>query len=72
VRFSNVVGHFSTWAVALVTPASNRPPVVTASDASGNEGAAIAIHGTAADPDGDPSITTWTHAPSAGVDPGAS
>jgi hypothetical protein len=49
----------------------NGPPVVTVDDASGAEGAAVAIHGTAVDPDGDPVTHTWTVTPDAGVDAGA-
>jgi FtsP/CotA-like multicopper oxidase with cupredoxin domain len=48
----------------------NGPPVVTVDDASGAEGAAIAIHGTATDPDGDPVTHTWTVAPAGPVDAG--
>jgi FtsP/CotA-like multicopper oxidase with cupredoxin domain len=49
----------------------NGPPVVTADDASGEEGAAIAIHGTAVDPDGDPVTHSWSYVAGAGVDAGA-
>jgi PKD domain len=49
----------------------DKPPVVTVADASGNEGAAIPITGTATDPDGDPLTTNWTVTPGGGVDPGA-
>jgi hypothetical protein len=49
----------------------NGPPVVTAADAAGDEGAAIAIHGTAVDPDGDPVTTMWSYVPGVGVDVGA-
>lgn len=49
----------------------DQPPTVTAANASGNEGAAIPISGTATDPDGDPLTTSWSFAPLAGVDPGA-
>ena len=49
----------------------DQPPTVTAANASGNEGAAIPISGTAVDPDGDPLTTTWTVAPASGVDAGA-
>jgi hypothetical protein len=48
----------------------NGPPVVTVDDASGAEGAAIAIHGTAIDPDGDPVTHTWTVTPAGPVDAG--
>jgi hypothetical protein len=50
----------------------DRPPVVTAANSSGNEGAAIPIAGMATDPDGDPLTTSWSVAPGVGVDPGAS
>jgi FtsP/CotA-like multicopper oxidase with cupredoxin domain len=48
----------------------NGPPVVTVDDASGAEGAAIAIHGTVTDPDGDPVTHTWTLTPAGPVDAG--
>jgi len=50
----------------------NGPPVVTVDDASGAEGAAVPIHGTVVDPDGDPVTHTWTVTPNAGVDLGTS
>jgi hypothetical protein len=56
---------------ARVRIVDNLPPTVTASNASGNEGSAVAISGTATDPNGDPLTTTWTYAPNGGVDPGA-
>ena len=46
-------------------------PKVTVDDAAGNEGAAIPVHATATDLDGDPLTTAWSYAPGAGVDPGA-
>ena len=49
----------------------NQPPVVTVANASGNEGSAIAVHGTAVDPEGDPLTQTWSYAPVSGVDAGA-
>ena len=49
----------------------NGPPVVTVDDAAGDEGAAISIHGTVVDPDGDPVTHTWSYAAGAGVDAGA-
>jgi FtsP/CotA-like multicopper oxidase with cupredoxin domain len=48
----------------------NGPPVVTVDDAAGAEGAAIAIHGTATDPDGDPVTHTWTVTAAGPVDAG--
>ena len=48
----------------------NQPPVVTVANAAGNEGAAIAVHGTATDPEGDPLTQAWSYAPVSGVDPG--
>ena len=48
------------------------PPIVTVDDASGNEGSAIAIHGTVVDPNGDPVTHNWTVTPGLGVDPGGS
>ena len=48
-----------------------QPPGVTVADASGDEGAAIPIHTSAFDADGDPMTVTWSYAPLAGVDPGA-
>ena len=49
----------------------NQPPVVTVDNAAGNEGAAIAVHGTATDPEGDPLTQAWSYAPVSGVDAGA-
>ncbi len=46
-------------------------PKVTVDNAAGNEGAAIPVHATATDLDGDPLTTAWSYAPSVGVDPGA-
>jgi len=56
------------------TPVVNTPPRADAgSDVSGNEGQAVAITGTASDVDaGDTVTTTWSYAPGAGVDAGAS
>ncbi|MFJ1766780.1 PKD domain-containing protein [Amycolatopsis sp. NPDC088138] len=49
----------------------NGPPVVSAGGPySGNEGSAVPITGTATDPDNPGVGTTWTIAPSSGVDPG--
>jgi hypothetical protein len=44
---------------------------VTVANAAGNEGSAIAVHGTAVDPEGDPLTQAWTYAPVSGVDAGA-
>jgi FtsP/CotA-like multicopper oxidase with cupredoxin domain len=49
----------------------NQPPVVTVANASGNEGSAIPVHGTAVDPEGDPLTHSWSYAPVSGVDAGA-
>jgi PKD domain/Bacterial Ig domain len=69
----NPAGANSTFDMytARVRIAENQPPVVTVGNASGNEGAAIPISGTATDPDGDPLTSTWTYAPGVGVDAGA-
>jgi FtsP/CotA-like multicopper oxidase with cupredoxin domain len=49
----------------------NEPPVVTVDSAAGDEGAPIAVHATAIDPDGDPVTAMWSVAPGVGVDAGA-
>jgi len=69
----NPAGANSTFDIytARVRIAENQPPVVTVANASGNEGAAIPVSGTATDPDGDPLTTTWSVAPASGVDAGA-
>ena len=42
VRFENVVGHFSTWALAIVTPRDVTAPVTTATlSASGTYGVTV-------------------------------
>ena len=50
---------------------SNAAPVVSVDPASGSEGSAIGLTGTAADADGDFLFLSWTVAPLAGVAPGA-
>jgi hypothetical protein len=64
IFFHAVFGMISEF---VVVP----PPGVSVGDASGNEGAAIPIYASAFDADGDPMTTTWSVAPQAGVDPGA-
>ena len=64
IFFHAVFGMISEFVVV-------QPPGVTVADASGDEGAAIPIHTTAFDEDGDPMTVTWSYAPQAGVDPGA-
>ena len=49
----------------------NGPPVVRVSDASGNEGSAIPLNASAADPENDPLQYSWTATPLSGVGPGA-
>jgi FtsP/CotA-like multicopper oxidase with cupredoxin domain len=50
----------------------NAPPLVTVRPAGGGEGASIALHATAVDPEGSAvSGIHWSVAPSAGVDSGA-
>jgi len=50
----------------------NKPPVVDAGGPyAGSEGSAIAITGSATDPESDPLSTTWTATPGVGVDAGA-
>ncbi len=46
-------------------------PKVTVDDAAGNEGAAIPIHATATDPQGQPLTTLWSYTAGLDVDPGA-
>lgn len=69
----NPAGALSTFDIytSKIRIFDDQPPVVTVQNASGNEGAAIPITGTATDPDGDPLTTSWTVAPLSGVDPGA-
>jgi hypothetical protein len=69
----NPAGANSTFDIytARIRIAENQPPVVTVANASGNEGAAIPVSGTATDPDGDALTSTWSVAPAAGVDAGA-
>lgn len=50
---------------------SNVAPVVSVDDASGDEGSAIALSGTATDADGDFLLYSWSATPLAGVDAGA-
>jgi FtsP/CotA-like multicopper oxidase with cupredoxin domain len=64
IFFHAVFGMISEFVVV-------QPPGVTVADAAGDEGSAIPIHTTAFDEDGDPMTTTWSYAPLAGVDPGA-
>ena len=64
IFFHAVFGMISEFVVV-------QPPGVTVSDAAGEEGAAIPIHTTAFDDDGDPMATTWSFSPQGGVDPGA-
>ena len=47
------------------------PPAVSVANASGNEGSAIPLSGTAFDPEGDALTYAWTATPGAGVDAGA-
>ncbi len=47
------------------------PPVLTVSNASGNEGSAIPLTATAVDPEGDALTYAWTATPGSGVDAGA-
>ncbi|MBZ5559902.1 MAG: multicopper oxidase domain-containing protein [Acidobacteriia bacterium] len=61
-------GNADQTAFSLVV---NNPPVVTVDRAAGTEGAAIPIHATAVDPDGDPVTTTWSFAPAGPVDAGS-
>ena len=53
--------------------AANQPPTVNAgADQSGVEGSAVALDGSASDPDSDPLTLSWTATPGPGVDAGAS
>jgi hypothetical protein len=69
----NPAGANSTFDIytSRIRIIDNKPPVVTVANASGNEGSAIPLSGTATDPDADPLTTTWSFAPAGGVDAGA-
>jgi hypothetical protein len=55
---------------AAVRP-NNLPPVVSVASASGTEGAAIALAGSANDPNGDPLTFSWSITPDGGNDVGS-
>jgi len=50
---------------------NNDPPVVSVAAASGVEGAAIVLSGSASDPNGDPLTYSWSVTPDAGNDAGS-
>jgi hypothetical protein len=69
VRFGNVVGHFSTWAVAIVTPTRHRLTVTTAGTGTGtvtSSPAGIACPGDCTDDYDAGTVVTLTAAPNAG------
>lgn len=55
----------------VIAGQSNSAPTVTVDPASGDEGEAIAVSGSATDDDGDFLLFSWTVTPDAGVDAGA-
>jgi hypothetical protein len=55
---------------AAVRP-NNDPPVVSVAAASGTEGAAIILSGSASDPNGDPLTFSWSITPDGGNDAGS-
>jgi hypothetical protein len=58
--------------VRIITQ-GDQPPVVSAgADAAGVEGSPVALAGSVVDPEGDATTASWSYAPLAGVDPGAS
>lgn len=62
----------NTATVSISVTPTNQPPSVDAGgDGAGVEGAPATVTGVVTDPDGDPTTTTWSYAPSAGVDSGA-
>jgi PKD repeat protein len=68
---NNVCDTSEVFATAQVTWVNPPPTNDAGGPYSGNEGSAIGITGTANDPNGDTLTNTWSYAPVAGVDAGA-
>jgi hypothetical protein len=56
----------------VITVVDHAPTVDAGADATGTEGVPVMLVGTATDPEGATLTTTWTAAPDASADPGAS
>jgi len=70
---NGALNRFDVYTARVTLPPPNEPPVVNAGpDVTGDEGAAMALSGSASDPEGDPLTIAWTFTPAAGVDAGAS
>lgn len=69
---NGTLNRFDVYTARVTLPPPNEPPVVNAGpDVTGDEGAAVALGGSASDPEGDPLTIAWSVIPGAGVDAGA-